>query len=95
MTDKQKAILEIASQANVVNGIAKGESSQGPTLKRNAERGVQLLTWPPEMVESFRKTWVEVARERSAEDPFFKKVWDDLQQFRREFKEWGDKAYLD
>ncbi len=95
LTDRQKAILEIASQANVVNGIAKGESSQGPTLKRNAERGVKLLTWPPEMVESFRKTWVEVARERSAEDPFFKKVWDDLQQFRREFKEWGDKAYLD
>lgn len=95
LTVRQRAIFEISSKANVVNGIAIGESSQGPTLKRNAERGVQQRTWPPEIMDNFRKTWAEVARDRSEEDPFFKKVWDDLQQFRREFKEWGDQAYLD
>ena len=95
LSDRQRSILEIASRANVVTAIAKGESSQGPTLQRNAERGVQQRTWSPEMLEQFQKTWDEVARDRSAEDPFFKKVWDDLRQFRQEFKEWGDQAYLD
>ena len=57
---------------------------------------MQQRTWPPEIMENFRKTWAEVARDRSAEDPFFKKVWDDLQEFRREFKEVGRSGpYLD
>ena len=50
-------------------------------MKRNEERGVQVKQWSPEMIETFRKTWEEVAAEQSAKDPFFKKVWDDLQAF--------------
>ena len=34
LTDRQRAVFELSSQANVVNGIAIGESSQGPTLQR-------------------------------------------------------------
>ena len=63
-------------------------------MKRNAERGVHQVTWPPEMVEEFRKTWHEVVEQKAAEDPFFKKVWDDLVQFRSDYKEWGDRAYV-
>ena len=95
LSGSQQAILEISARANLVIGIAKGESSQGPAIKRNAARGVKQKIWPPEIIEHFRKTWEEVAREKSAEDAFFKKVWDDLQEFRRDFKEWSDLAYID
>ena len=63
-------------------------------MKRNEERGVQVKQWSPEMIETFRKTWEDVAAEESAKDPFFKKVWDDLQAFRAEYATWADKAFL-
>ena len=90
----QQAIIENACQANIVRGIAAGEGSQGPAMKRNTERGVEQVTWPPEMIEAFRTTWLEVVEEKSAADPFFNKVWDDLQQFRADYKVWGDRAYV-
>jgi len=46
------------------------------------------------MLELFRKTWEEVAEEQSAQDPFFKKVWSDLQAFRADYATWGQRAYL-
>lgn len=94
LPEYQQAIIETASQANIIRGIAAGEGSQGPAMKRNQERGVKQMTWPPEIIEAFRSTWNEVVEEKAAADPFFKKVWDDLKAFRAEYKEWGDRAYV-
>ncbi|MBH53117.1 MAG: C4-dicarboxylate ABC transporter [Opitutaceae bacterium] len=94
LSESQQAILEQAGRANLVYGIAKGDGSQGPAMKRMAERGVEQRTWPPQVVEAFKKTWEELAAQKAEDDPFFKKVWEDLQQFRAEYKEWGDRAYI-
>ena len=46
------------------------------------------------MLAAFEKAWNEVAAEKSAKNPFFKKVWDDLSAFRAEYAVWGAKGYL-
>ena len=40
------------------------------------------------------RTWNEVAAELAAEDEMFKKVWDDLQEFRAGYKIWSNNIYL-
>ena len=93
LAPSQQAILENAARANIIKGIAVGEGSQGPAMKRNAERGVNQISWPPEIIEEFRKAWHEVVAEKVEEDAYFKKVWEDLSAFRAEYKEWSSRAY--
>ncbi len=93
LAPSQQAIIENAARANIIKGIAVGEGSQGPAMKRNVERGVHQVTWPPEIIEQFRLAWDEVVEEKVAEDPYFKKVWEDLSAFRAEYKEWSSRAY--
>jgi TRAP-type mannitol/chloroaromatic compound transport system substrate-binding protein len=93
LSKTHQAIIENACRANIIESIAVGEGTQGPVMKRNQERGVKQMTWSTEMIEQFRKSWYEVVSEKSKEDAFFKKVWDDLEKFRADYKEWGSRAY--
>ena len=36
----------------------------------------------------------EIAEELAAEDEFFAEVWTDLQEYRANYKIWGDNIYL-
>lgn len=94
LSSTQQAIIENVCKANLVKCIAKGEGSQGAAMKRNTERGVHQVTWSPEMIETFRNAWDEVVKEKVEQDPFFKKVWEDLSAFRKEYREWSSRAYL-
>jgi TRAP-type mannitol/chloroaromatic compound transport system substrate-binding protein len=40
------------------------------------KHGVQILRTPPDILIAFLKTWDEMAKEESAKNPFFKKVYD-------------------
>jgi len=94
LSPTQQAQIETVCRSSIVHGIAYSESIQSAAVKRNQERGVQIKTWPPEMIELYRKTWEEVAAEESAKDPFFKKVWEDLTSFREDYATWADRAFL-
>ena len=71
------------------------EAGQGAAIRRNAEeRGVENRSWSPEMLELFEATWQDVAAREAAADPFFKKVWEQLQAFRADYRSWGERAFL-
>ena len=94
LSESQQAQIEAACKSSVLHSIAYCTAIQAAAMKRNEERGVQIKQWSPDMLETFRKTWEEVAAEESAKDPFFKKVWEDLQAFRAEYATWADRAFL-
>ncbi len=95
LSPAQQALIEMTCRDGVVESIAVGEGSQPAVIKRNLEEhGVTNEVWPPEILEVFRKTWETVAAEQSAKDPFFKKAWEDLQAFRKDYRVWGKLSRL-
>ena len=63
-------------------------------MKKNAEvRGVEISTWPKEMMDQFRSAWEEVVQEQR-KDPTFAVVYDDLKNFRDNYKLWSSRAFI-
>ncbi len=95
MHESQQMFLDIICKATTANSFAEGEAIQFTVMKENVEKdGVQIRYWSDEMLELFQQTWNEVAKEQAANDKFFKKVWDDLSEFRANYDLWEANAFL-
>ncbi|TFL17904.1 TRAP transporter substrate-binding protein [Jannaschia formosa] len=95
LDERSQRQIEIACMANLADNFAEGEAKNFPAMKQNVEEyGVEIKNWTPEQLDAFEAAWEEVAAELAAEDPFFKEVWDDLQEFREGYALWGDNIYL-
>lgn len=91
----QQAIIEMACRDTIVYSLAQSEARQAPVMKKaQSERGVEIMDWSPEMLDTFQQTWLEVVQEEAQGDPFFAKVWENFSAFRNEYKVWGSRAYL-
>jgi TRAP-type mannitol/chloroaromatic compound transport system substrate-binding protein len=78
----------------MTNAIAEGEAMQFPVMAKAKENGVEIRYWNDTMLAAFEEKWGEVVAEKSAADPFFKKVWDDLNTFRTGYNLWESNAFL-
>ncbi len=95
LDDAQKTLIESACMAATLKSLAMSNGMQGKVIKENAEKhGVKNLYWSQEMLAAFKAAWQEVAEEEAAKDPMFKKTWEDLKQFRAEYKKWADVGFL-
>ncbi|MEO1092678.1 MAG: TRAP transporter substrate-binding protein [Pseudomonadota bacterium] len=95
MTEQHQAILETACKASMADSFAEGEAIQAAALKENIEKhGVQMMQWSDEMLALYQATWDEVAAEEAANDPFFKTVLDDMNNFRDDYDLWKTNAFL-
>jgi TRAP-type mannitol/chloroaromatic compound transport system substrate-binding protein len=52
------------------------------------------MQWSPEILATYETTWNEVVKELAADDPFFQKVWSDLQDYRKGYSVWAKSIYL-
>ena len=95
LDDTQRAQIETVCGDSVREGLAEGEYIQFAALQSLREKGVQIHRWPPEILTALSNAWDEVAAEQSAADPDFKRVWESLQAFRANYKEWRALGYLD
>ena len=94
-TDQHKAIIENACKASMADSFAEGEAIQHAALIDNVENnGVTIKQWSPEMLDTFRATWEEVAAEEAANDAFFAKVLADMTEFRDGYDLWKTNAFL-
>ncbi|MBO9436275.1 TRAP transporter substrate-binding protein [Ruegeria sp. R13_0] len=94
-SDQHKAIIENACKASMADSFAEGEAIQHAALIDNVENnGVTLKQWSPEMLDTFRSTWEEVAAEEAANDAFFAKVLADMTEFRDGYNLWKTNAFL-
>jgi len=95
MTPSQQALIEMACMANITSTLAYNEAVQGKAIRDNIEkRGVTTMVWSDEMLNAFKKAWIEVVEENCSKDPFFKKVWEDLSVFRTEYAYWAKLGFL-
>ena len=95
MSPAQQALIEMAVRASLLQSQAVGEGNQGEVIKENAEkRGVHNMYWSPEQLAAFEAAWVEVRDEKCAEDPFFKKVWDDFAAFQATYEIYSRLGFL-
>ncbi len=95
MSPKQQAIVEELCKAATIANLAFCEAIQAPVMKENvAKHGVKNMKWSNEMLDAFKAAWKEVIEDESVKDPYFKKVWDDLSAFRKDYKEWSDYGFL-
>lgn len=95
MSDQHKAIMDNACKASMTDSFAEGEAIQHAALIDNVENnGVEIKQWNDVMLETFSTTWDEVAAEESANDEFFAKVYDDMNEFRDGYTLWKTNAFL-
>jgi TRAP-type mannitol/chloroaromatic compound transport system substrate-binding protein len=95
LSPADQAVIETACRAAMLDSFAKSESLQAAAIRRNAdERGVENRIWSAEMLAVFQETWQRVATREADRDAFFKEVWDNLQAFRNDYREWGGRAFL-
>ncbi|WP_430461157.1 TRAP transporter substrate-binding protein [Thalassolituus sp. LLYu03] len=94
MSDAQRAQVSMTCKASVANSVAESEYIQFDAMKKNVEeRGVEINTWPKEMMDKFRAAWEEVVQEQR-KDPTFAVVYDDLKNFRDNYKIWSSRAFI-
>jgi TRAP-type mannitol/chloroaromatic compound transport system substrate-binding protein len=95
MSEQHRVLIEMGCKAAMLDGLALGEAIQFPAMKRNRdERGVENRYWSDEMLGLFREKWYEVVAEESAKDPDFKRIWDNLKAFRKDYAIWSEWAFL-
>ena len=94
-SEQHQAIIENACKASMADSFAEGEAIQHAALLDNVENnGVTIKNWSPEMLDTFRTTWNEVAEEEAANDEFFAKVLADMNEFRDGYAVWKENAFL-
>ncbi len=93
MDENQQAAVETLCLASMTNSIAEGEAMQFEAMQKAQEQGVELRYWNDEMLTLFENTWLDVVDEQK-QDPYFKKVWDDMSTFRTNYQVWESKGFL-
>ncbi len=91
----QQSLIETTCMASMANSLAEGESMQFTVMAKNeAENGVHIRYWNDQMLDTFRSTWDRVIEEEVQKDPFFKKAWSDMEEFRTGYDRWEKYAFL-
>jgi TRAP-type mannitol/chloroaromatic compound transport system substrate-binding protein len=86
--------IEAACEAAITDSLAEGEAIQAKALEEIAAKGVQIHEWSPEILATIEGAWEQVVAEQAAADPEFKRVWDSLSGFRKNYARWKDIGYL-
>ena len=79
-----QAVLEAACSHAMVISLAKYDGRNPAALKRLVSAGVAVRPFPNEVMEACFKASLEIYADLSARNPTFKKVYDDMVQFRNE-----------
>ena len=95
LEDQQQAAIHEVCTGKVATTIAEGESIQLEPLASLEEQGVTVHKWSEEMLGAFQGAWDEVVAERSEEDEDFKRVWENITEFRANYAKWGELGYVD
>jgi TRAP-type mannitol/chloroaromatic compound transport system substrate-binding protein len=94
LSDAQKEIVKSGCDSTMMANYADGEALQAKAIKEIQSKGVTIHYWKPEILDTFRKTWLEVVEEQKAKSPEFAKAWASYSAYREEYKIWREHGYL-
>jgi TRAP-type mannitol/chloroaromatic compound transport system substrate-binding protein len=87
-----KGVVRSAAAMSNMWMTAKYDAENPPALKRMIANGAQVRVFSPQIMEACLKASNEVYAEISAENPEFKKIWDNMLAFRNLQYEWWQVA---
>ena len=90
LSTAQKSQLEAVCGDNVRHSLAQSEAIQFNALKQLVGAGVNLQTWPTEVLDQLRRAWRDVVTEESRTNVDFRRVWKSIELFREEFSIWRE-----
>jgi TRAP-type mannitol/chloroaromatic compound transport system substrate-binding protein len=95
LPDPYKAMVEVASKAQVIYTFAESEAMQFDVMAEMRDKyKVQIKRWSDSDLAAFEKAWLEVITEESAKDPVFKKIADNYLAYRAKYSVWGESQVL-
>jgi TRAP-type mannitol/chloroaromatic compound transport system substrate-binding protein len=94
MSQRQKAVIELAVRAVTTFTVARSTAIQGAAIMENAKHGVNNSVFSKEMLDLFQKTWQQVIEEETAKDAMLKKIWEDYKAYEASYVPWACMAYL-
>jgi len=90
LSEVHRAQLELICKAAIQRSLIESNAIQGDALEAMRSDGVLIHRWPPELMDAFRAAWDEVVARRSAEDATFRRVWESISAFRKEYAVWQE-----
>lgn len=94
LPEEYKVMIQTSCDANIMAHIAQGNSLQHQAMLDNEADGVQIKTWPDEVLETLQAAWREVHAEKVAENPDVAAFWDLWSEFHEGYKVWGSVGFL-
>lgn len=94
LTEAQRSLILSVCGDNIRESMAEGEAQQIKALQEIRQRGVNVRTLPPAVMDALKASWTQVVKEESAANPEFKKVWASFHSFRKAYAEWRNLGYL-
>ncbi len=94
LSGTRKTQVETVCGDNIRHGMAESEAAQFKALKELSAKGVRIRKLSTEILEALKTAWAEVARKEAAADPDFKRAWQSLSKFRKEYAIWKELGHL-
>ena len=90
LEDSQKALIEETCKAVNLESIMSTLTANGDAIAKIKDAGVEIKSFPPEVLEPLQAAFDEVIAEHTEDDADFKRVWDSLQAYEDKTKAWSE-----
>ncbi|MAM10931.1 MAG: C4-dicarboxylate ABC transporter substrate-binding protein [Rhizobiaceae bacterium] len=91
MDDSAHALIEDMCLATNMRSIISTVVSNAEAVSKFEEKGTEIMTFPPAVLDVLEATTADVMAEQAESDPDFKRVWDSLQAYRDQAAPWADR----
>jgi TRAP-type mannitol/chloroaromatic compound transport system substrate-binding protein len=95
LPDAYQAMIENSAGRQVIDRYSETEAKNPAAMgEMTSKYGVTNHRWPDDVLAELERAWFEVLKEKSADDPDFKRVAGHYLAFRKAYKPWADAQAL-
>lgn len=91
LSDNQRSLIEESCKAVNMRSITSTMTKNADAIAEFEAAGVEIKSFPPEVLDALRASFDEVIAQQTADDPTFKRVWDSLTAYREKVAPWADR----